>query len=123
MQQLGGRTVAAWVGLALVVAVLVANRTADPSDGAAVTLRVVVIVGAVVVALVAYQTFSMNPPRTPRVIAAVIGSLLGGASLASAATSAPDGAALVDGPLPLVGLAGVLLGCVALQLEAAARRG
>lgn len=122
MQQLNGRAGVAWVGLAVVVVALVVDRVADVTGGTATALGVLAIVGAVVVAAIAYQTFGSNPPRTPRVIAAVVASLLGGASLASAVTSASDGAAVVDGPLPLVGAAGVLLATICLQLEAVARR-
>lgn len=122
MQQLSGRAGVAWVGLAVVVVALGVDRVADVTDGTATALGVLAIVGAVVVAAIAYQTFGSNPPRTPRIIAAVVASLLGGASLASAVTSAPDGAAVVDGPLPLVGAAGVLLATICLQLEAVARR-
>ena len=118
-----GRVRIALLAELVVIAVLALDRVADVdwSQGSVPAVRGLLLVAAVVVAGICYQTWSTNPPRTPLVVSAAIVSLVGGAAFASSVTSAPHGEVLSNGPLPLVGLVALLFATIALTLESRAR--
>ncbi|KQY56090.1 hypothetical protein ASD11_16635 [Aeromicrobium sp. Root495] len=118
-----GRIKVAAVALAVVVAVWILDRLADVEwpEGAVPVVRAVLLVAAVAIAGIAYQTWSTNPPRTPLVVSSMIVSLVGGAAFASAVTSAPSGEVLTSGPLPVVGVVALVFAVVALTAESSKR--
>ncbi|GAA1743962.1 hypothetical protein GCM10009710_24960 [Aeromicrobium alkaliterrae] len=106
--------------LVVVAAVYVADRLFEVEwpSGAVWPLRILLIVAAVLIAGIAYQLWSTGDPKSPRPIVAMVTSLIGGACLASAVTSAPDGTIVGTGLLGAVSLVALAFGATVLNIEA-----
>ncbi len=89
-------------------------------DGFVVPGRVLVVALAVVIAAVCFQVWSTRE-RTPLVNAAAGASLLGGAAVASAVTTATDGDLFGSGPLSTLGVAALVAAVVCHQLATVQR--
>lgn len=105
----------------VVLWVLARPADVDWPDGSVPVVRAVLLVAAVIIAGICYQTWSTNPPRTALVVSAAVVSLVGGAAFASAVTSADHGEVLASGPISLVGVVALLFAVVALSLESGQR--
>ena len=92
-------------------------------DGFVVVGRALVVVAALLVAGVCYQAWAAATPeqRTPLVHAAAGASLVGGAALASAVTSASDGRLLGAPALATLGTAAVVAAVVCRQVSSIRR--
>lgn len=92
-------------------------------DGFVVPGRVLVVVAALLVAGICYQAWSTvtAQQRTPLVHAAAAASLVGGAALASAVTSAPAGDLMGAHALATLGTAALVAAVVCHQMSAARR--
>lgn len=84
------------------------------SDGAALGAKVAAVAAALLVAGVCYQRWGSvtTEQRTPLVHAAAGASLVGGAALASAVTSAADDRVVGGSPLATVGVAALVAAAV-----------
>ena len=80
-------------------------------------LRLVLLLAAVVVAGIAFHTWSTGLPQAPRPLAAMITSLIGGASLASAVTSGGDDTVFGSGALAAVSLVALAFGVIVLNID------
>lgn len=89
----------------------------DWPEGALWPLRIVLLVEAVVVAGITYAGWSAGEPGAPRPLVAMITSLIGGACLASAVTSADDGTVFGSGALGAAAVAAIAFGVIVFNLE------
>lgn len=92
-----------------------------PSD-AVWPLRLVLLLAAVVIAGIAFQTWSTGVPQAPRPLAAMITSLVGGASLASAVTSGNDDMVFGGAALGAVSLVALAFGVIVLNIDGREQR-
>jgi hypothetical protein len=83
-------------------------------DSSAGIVRIVVLVAAAVVAVVAYHSWSLG--NTPHRLSAMILALLGGASLASTVTTAKAGDLYGSDPMALVGTLAVVAAVTVAQI-------
>ncbi|MCK5892262.1 hypothetical protein [Aeromicrobium sp.] len=90
----------------------------DWPEGALWPLRIVLLVAAVVVAGIAYAGWSAGEPAATRPLVAMITSLIGGACLASAVTSADDGTVFGSSSLASVAVVAITFGVVTFNLAA-----
>lgn len=90
----------------------------DWPEGALWPLRIVLLLAAVAVAGIAYAGWSSGEPGAPRPLVAMITSLIGGACLASAVTSADDGTVFGSGALGAVAVVAIAFGVIVFNLEA-----
>ncbi|WP_229054321.1 hypothetical protein [Aeromicrobium sp. Leaf350] len=95
----------------------------DWPEGALWPIRIVLLVAAVAVAGIAYAGWSSGEPAAPRPLVAMITSLIGGACLASAVTSAEDGTVFGSGALGAVAVVAIAFGVIVFNLEARETRG
>lgn len=95
----------------------------DWPEGALWPFRIVLLVAAVVVASIAYAGWSSGEPAAPRPLVAMITSLIGGACLASAVTSADDGTVFGSGALGAVAAVAIAFGVIVFNLEARENHG
>ncbi len=95
----------------------------DWPEGALWPLRIVLLLAAVVVAGIAYAGWSGGEPAAPRPLVAMITSLIGGACLASAVTSADDGTVFGSGALGAVAVVAIAFGVIVFNLEGREERG
>ncbi|MEG9227565.1 hypothetical protein [Aeromicrobium sp. Sec7.5] len=95
----------------------------DWPEGALWPFRIVLLVAAVVVAGIAYAGWSGGEPAAPRPLVAMITSLIGGACLASAVTSADDGTIFGSGALGAVAVVATTFGVIVFNLEARENHG
>jgi hypothetical protein len=85
-------------------------------------VRLVLLLCAVVIAGIAYHRWSVGDSRAPQPIAAMVTALIGGASLASTVTSAPDGQIYGSGLLAAVSVVGLTFAVAVLNLQARENR-
>ena len=113
------------VAMLVVVVVFAVERVFDVHvpDGGIWPLRILVLVAAVVIAGIAYQRWSAGEFQAPRPLGAMIASLIGGASLASAVTSAPDGTVMGTGALAGVAVVALAFGVIVMDIDFRAERG
>lgn len=100
---------------ALVAVVLLADAQAAFGDGRAVGM-VLAIAGAAVAAGTTYAFWGGAPVRTPRMHLALLAAMIGGASVAAAASSGTD-RVFTSTLLGVVGLAGLAVGALALAFQ------
>lgn len=104
------------VGAALAAVVLVVDVVADGSLGstAAVVLKGLALLGAVLAAGACYQTWGSVPSRTAPLHAAALLGLAGGASVAGAVFSQGDFVVFGNRLVGLVGVCGLVLAALAI---------
>lgn len=103
------------VAAAVVLIAYVIGGIADADLGSSAGIvRIAVIVAAVVVAIVAYSTWSHG--NTPHTLSAMVLSLLGGASLASAVSTAKGGDLYGSEPMALVGTLAIVAAVTVAQI-------
>lgn len=109
----------------VLLALYVTDVLADAAwpDGFVVPGRVIVVVAAVVVAGICYQAWATATAeqRTPLVHAAAGASLIGGAAIASAVTTAEAGRIFGTSALATLGTAALVAAVVCHQMSAARR--
>lgn len=86
-------------------------------DDAVLPLRLVLLLAAAVIAGIAFQVWSTGLPQAPRPLAAMITSLIGGASLASAVTSGGDDMVFGSGALGAMSLVALAFGVIVLNID------
>lgn len=96
--------------------------TIEWPSGAVWPLRLVLLLAAVVVAGIAFHAWSSGAPQAPRPLAAMITSLIGGASLASAVTSGGDDTVFGSGTLGAVSLVALAFGVIVLNIDGREQR-
>lgn len=116
----GARSRVVTVALLVVAVVFLLDQVLeiDWPEGALWPLRIALLVAAVVVAGIAYTGWSGGEPAAPRPLVAMITSLIGGACLASAVTSADDGTVFGSGALGAVAVVAIAFGVIVFNLEA-----
>jgi hypothetical protein len=103
------------VAAAVVLVAYVVGGVADADFGSSAGLvRILVVVAAVVVAIVTYQAWSHG--STPHTISAMVVGLLGGASLASAVSTAIDHDLYGSEAMALVGTVAVVAAVTIAQI-------
>ncbi|MEG9227325.1 hypothetical protein [Aeromicrobium sp. Sec7.5] len=91
--------------------------TIEWPDDAVWPVRLVLLLAAAVIAGIAFQVWSTGLPQAPRPLAAMITSLIGGASLASAVTSGGDDTVFGSGALGAVSLVALAFGVIVLNID------
>lgn len=116
----GARSRVVTVALLVVAVVFFLDQVLeiDWPEGALWPLRIALLVAAVAVAGVAYAAWSGGEPAAPRPLVAMITSLIGGACLASAVTSADDGTVFGSGALGAVAVVAIAFGVIVFNLQA-----
>lgn len=103
------------VAAAIVLIAYVIGALADADLGSSAGFaRILVIVAAVVVAIVAYSTWSHG--NTPHTLSAMVLGLLGGASLASSVSTAKGDALYGSEPMALVGTLAIVAAVTVAQI-------
>lgn len=108
------------VSLVVVAVAFGLDRFSDPDfpDGVRLLVQVLVVVAALAVAGISYNAWSTTRPQSPRLMGAMVTSLIGGAGLASAVTSAENGALFGGSQLPALGVVALTFAVVLLNSEA-----
>ncbi len=121
----GARSRVVTVALLVVAVVFFLDQVLeiDWPEGALWPLRIALLVAAVAVAGIAYAGWSGGEPAAPRPLVAMVTSLIGGACLASAVTSADDGTVFGTGALGAVALVAIAFGVIVFNLEAREEKG
>ena len=114
MEIVRGIMVSGVAAAVVLVAYVVDGLTGGDLGSAATAFRIVVILAAVVVAIVAFQSWSHG--STPHTISAMVLGLLGGASLASTVTTATDDGLYGSAPMALVGTVAVIASVLVAQI-------
>lgn len=116
----GARSRVVTVALLVVAVIFFLDQVleVDWPEGALWPLRIALLVAAVAVAGIAYAGWSGGEPAAPRPLVAMITSLIGGACLASAVTSADDGTVFGSGALGAVAVVAIAFGVIVFNLEA-----
>ncbi|MFT4188811.1 MAG: hypothetical protein QM621_09550 [Aeromicrobium sp.] len=117
MGQWSKRVLVMWIAI-VVVAVSWGVETFGPAwpESAVLPVRIALIAATVVIAAIAYQTWTDDASREPLVISAMVASLLGGATLVSMTITAPDRSLLPHGWYATVGAVALLYATVAMTL-------
>lgn len=103
------------VAAAVVLIAYVVAGVADADLGSSATaLRILVIVAAAIVAIVAFSMWSHG--NTPHTLSAMVLGLLGGASLASAVSTAKGGDLYGSEPMALVGTLAIVAAVTVAQI-------
>ncbi len=107
------------VALAVVAVVYTVDQllAVEWPDDAVWPIRLVLLLAAVVIAGIAFQAWSAGKPQALRPLVAMITSLVGGASLASAATSGGDDMILGNGALGAMSLVALTFGVIVLNID------
>lgn len=121
----GARSRVVTVALLVVAVIFFLDQVleVDWPEGALWPLRIALLVAAVAVAGIAYAGWSGGEPTAPRPLVAMITSLIGGACLASAVTSADDGTVFGSGALGAVAVVAIAFGVIVFNLEAREAKG
>ncbi|GAA2081577.1 hypothetical protein GCM10009821_22800 [Aeromicrobium halocynthiae] len=108
---------------AVILVLLIVDRVLEPAwEGPAlVVARGAIVVAAVVVAGLAYHSWSSIEPRSGSLTVAMVGGLVGGAAITASIVGAPAGVLFGSLPLALLGLLGVVAGAVGMRIDARAR--
>ena len=107
------------VALAVLTVVYALDQllTIEWPDDAVWPLRLLLLLAAVVIAGIAFQAWSAGKPQELRPLTAMSTSLIGGASLASAATSGGSDTAFGSGALGAVSLVALAFGVIVLNID------
>lgn len=98
----------------VLIAYVVAGLADADLGSSAGYVRIAVVVAAVVVAIVAYSTWSHG--NTPHTLSAMVLGLLGGASLASTVSTAKTGDLYGSDPMALVGTVAIVAAVTVAQI-------